>query len=200
MDYDFNVLYYINMYKKSWKMILAVIVLFVLFAFFFSVFSPVTYVSEVTLLDTGGNESQSGSTVAKLLGVSAKSSTVEIINLIFKSRRMANDIQEYIKSDRKPGTWWRIIPSDAFPGVVVKGSDPDLTEKVANFSIQNLDKINMELSISSSRAMVKVLDPAVRGIPEPRQIPRKLFVSAMAAFLLSSFYIFFTDYIKKLKS
>jgi len=66
--------------------------------------------------------------------------------------------------------------------------------------MQNLDKLNNELSISSNRPMVKILDAAVRGTPESRQVPRKLFVSAMAAFLISSFYIFFSDYLRKLKS
>ena len=199
MEYDFNILYYIDMYKKYWKIILFVIILFMCLTFCFSIFSPVAYVSTVTILQPGGSESAGNSTVAKLLGVSSTNSSMETINLILKSRRMANDISEYIKPYKKSTSWWQIIPSGAFPGIIVRGSDPDLTEKVANFCMQNLDKLNNELSISSNRPMVKILDAAVRGTPESRQVPRKLFVSAMAAFLISSFYIFFSDYFKKLK-
>jgi len=200
MEYDINILYYINMFKKSWKIILIVVVLFMSLSFCFSAFSQIAYVSTVTFLQTSGGDAGGGSAVAKLLGVSTTSSTMETINLILKSRRMSNDIQEYIKSDRKPNAWWQITPSGAFPGIVVRGSDPGLTEKVANFCIQNLDKLNNELSITSNKPMVKVLDPAIRGVPESRQIPRKLFVAVMAGFLLSSFYLFFSDYLKKIKS
>lgn len=202
MEYEFNILYYINMFKKTWKIILTVIILFASVTFCFSIFSPDIYESKVTLLPLTEKGSIGGgsSTVEKLLGISSTSSSMDTIGLILKSRRMEKDIEEYIKPYKKSNSWWQIMQSGILPEVVVRGSDPDLTEKIANFCIQDLDKLNVDLAISSNKPMVKVLDPAVYGEPESRQIPRKIFVSVMLAFLASSSCIFFADYLRKLKS
>ncbi len=201
MEYEFNLLYYIDTFKKTWKIILFMIILFMSATFCFSVFSPATYVSTVTLLpiDKGPIGGGGGSTVEKLLGISSTDSTMDTVTLILKSRRMKKDIEEYIRPYKKSDTWWRITQNNLLFEIKVRGSDPDLTEKIANFCVQDLDKINIDLSISSNKPMVRVLDPAVRGSEESRQIPRKLFISVILAFLISSCYIFFSEYIKKLK-
>jgi hypothetical protein len=81
----------------------------------------------------------------------------------------------------------------------MKGNDPSYTEKVANFAIQNLDKINEELNITPDKPMVKVLDKAAYGIRQSRHIARNAMVSALLVFLLFSAYIFSADYLRKIK-
>jgi len=207
MNYEFNILHYINLFKKWRKTIIIIVGISTLLTLFFSLFMPVTYVSTVTLLSTEGDSSTSSSLggVGKLLGFSnflLNTSSNDLIISILKSRRMAKDIGDQFKLDKKPKFKWDITINSIIGGleIEVKGSDPSLTEKIANFAVQNLDKINAELEVTANKPMVKVLDAASLGVPEPRQIPRKMFVAALLAFLITNLYAFFTDYIKKLKA
>jgi len=113
---------------------------------------------------------------------------------------MAKDIQEQFKSEGRP-FWWKIdtYPITAGLGVEVKGPNPALTEKIANFCIDNLDKINTELGITLNKPMVKVLDRATYGLAEGRDTLRKTFVAGIFSFLVFTLYIFFLDYLKRLK-
>lgn len=204
MDYELNILYYINIYKKWWKRIVFAVLISMLLTMCLSLFqSSDTYVSTVTLLSTGG-KSSSGNTLGKFLGLSGLStdSSTDLIIPLLNSRRMAIDIKEKFELDKKPKFRYKITNRQITGAMAidVEGSDPVLTEKIANFLIQNVDKINSELDITPNKPMVKVLDPAIRGTRIPKQNTRKMFVSGILAFLLLSLYAFFSDYLKKLKS
>ena len=204
MEYDFNILYYINMYKTWWKTIVKLMVIAMFFTAIFSMLGPVSYVSTVTIIS--GGPGGSSASIGKLLGLSGLGgggdSSNDIIIAILNSNRMTKDIKAFLEFNKKKKFSYKIAIRELKAGLAIniKGSDPLFTEKVANFTIQNLDKINSELNITSSKPMVKVLDSAVYGVRESRQIPRKIFVAGMAAFLLMSLYIFFSDHIKKLKT
>ncbi len=204
MDYEFNILYYINIYKKWWKRIVFVMVFSMFFTMCFSWFEPVTYISTVTLLSRGGGGTSEGS-LGKFLGLaglSADSSTDAIVPLL-NSRRMTRDIRDKFDLGKKPGFRYSISTSKmvgAF-AINVTGTDPVLTERIANFVVENLDKINMELDVTPNKPMVKVLDPALPGVKQPgRRGQRKIIVAGLASFLLISLYAFFSDYLRKLKS
>ena len=203
MEYDFNILYYINMYKKWWKKIMLVMVISMFLTACFSLFMPVTYVSTVTLLSVGGGTSTGGA-LGSLLGLSGLSggSSTEAIVPLLNSRRMTKDISDRFDLDEKPRFRYKINTAEAKGAFAIKvsGNDPALIQKIANFTVANLDKINMELDITPNKPMVKVLDLAVRGIRESRQTPRKMLVAGLLSFLLISLYAFFSDYLKKLKA
>ena len=120
---------------------------------------------------------------------------------MLKSKRMAKDIDTFLVFNKQVKFKYSISASSVISGLIINvtGNDPAYTEKVANFAVQNLDKINGELNITPSKPMVKVLDPASYGSRESRQTPRKTFIAGLTAFLLMSLYIFFSDYLKKLK-
>jgi len=204
MDYDFNILYYINMYKKWWKRLLLVMVISMSLTACLSLFTPVTYVSTVTLLSTVETQPAAVSSLGKFLGLSSFSgfSSTDVIIPLLNSRRMTKDISDRFNLDKKPKFSYSITTNElkgAF-AISVKGSEPDLTKQIANFIVQNVDKINNELDITPNKPMVKVLDPAVRGIKQSRPILRKIFVAGLLSFLLISLYAFFSDYLKKLKA
>jgi len=203
MEYDFNILYYINMYKKWWKKIMLVMVISMFLTACFSLFMPVTYVSTVTLLSVGGGTSTGGA-LGSLLGLSGLSggSSTEAIVPLLNSRRMTKDISDRFDLDEKPRFRYKINTAEAKGAFAIKvsGNDPALIQKIANFTVANLDKINMELDITPNKPMVKVLDLAVRGIRESRQTPRKMLVAGLLSFLLISLYAFFSDYLRKLKA
>ena len=166
---------------------------------------PTSYVSTVTILSTGGgNSTGSGGSLGRFLGLSGLAggtSSTDIIISILQSRRMSKDIGDMFGLDKRPGFKYKIETRKISAGMAidVKGSDPLLTEKIANFAVRDLDKINTELDITSVKPMVKVLDPAIRGTQTPRQIPRKMLIAGLLSFLLLSLYAFFSDYLKKLQ-
>jgi len=192
------------MYKKWWKTIAALMVIAMFFTAIFSMLIPVKYVSTVTII-SGSSGGSSSSSIGKLLGLSGLGggdSSNDIIIAILNSNRMAKDIHAFLQFNKKQKFSYAITSNDIKAGLAinVKGNDPLFTEKVANFTVQNLDKINSELNITPSKPMVKVLDPASYGSKESRPINRKVFVAGLAVFLLMSLYIFFSDYLKKLKA
>jgi len=201
MEYEFNILYYINMYKKWWKTIVKLMVIAMFFTAIFSLLGPVNYVSTVTII-SGGSGGSSASSIGKLLGLSEGDSSSDILLALLYSKRMARDIKTFLEFNKKQRFSYAIstYKISAGLGISVKGNDPLFTEKVANFIIQNFDKINSELNITPAKPMVKVLDSATYGVRESRETPKKILVAGMAAFLLMSLYIFFSDYFKKLKT
>jgi uncharacterized protein involved in exopolysaccharide biosynthesis len=204
MEYEFNILYYINMYKKWWKTIVKFMVIAMFFTAIFSLLMPVNYVSTVTIISAGSAGGSSSSSIGKLLGISGLGggdSSNDIIIALLNSKRMSRDIQSFLEFNKKQKFSYKVTTGEIKAGleIDVRGNDPLFTEKVANFLVQNLDKINSELNITLSKPMVKVLDSAVYGERESRQTPRKILIAGMAAFLLMSLYVFFSDYLKKLK-
>lgn len=202
MNSEFDILYYINVYKRRWKVIVMAVGAAVLLAFFTSRFNPVTYVSSVTLIAANtGTASSDDSPVSRLLNISAGGSRWDMIISLLYSKRMATDIRAHFNLSKVPGFWWNIDAS-SLSGLggtlVVRGNDPRLVQEIANFCVENLDKINVDLSISAVKPMVKVLDPAEYGARMPQRNLQKIFVSGSLAFLLISAYIFFSDYIRKL--
>ncbi len=202
MEYEFNILYYINIYKKWWKTIVKIALIAMVLTTCFALTTPVSYISTVTILsaDSGG----SGGSLGKFLGLAGLSGggAGDAIIPIINSKRMAKDISEQFNLAKKPKFRYGISirTGNSILVVDVKGTDPGLTEKIANFVIQNLDKLNVELNITSSKPMVKVLDPATYGSPLSRQILRKAIIAGMLAFLLVSIYAFFSNYFRQLKS
>jgi len=206
MEYDFNILYYINIYKIWWKTIVKLMVIAMFFTAIFSLLMPVKYISTVTIISSSsGGGLSSTSSIGKLLGLSGLGgggdSSSDIIIAILNSNRMAKDIKAFLELNKKKKFSYAIATKKMTAGLEInlKGNDPLFTEKVANFVIQNLDKINSELNLTPSKPMVKVLDSATYGERESRQTPRKMLIAGLAAFLLMSLYIFFSDYLKKLK-
>ena len=204
MEYDFNILYYINMYKIWWKTIVKLMAVSMFFTIIFSLLIPANYVSTVTIISADSGSS-TASSLSKFLGISdfsAGTSSNDIVMAMLKSKRMAKDIDTFLVSSKQVKFKYSISANSVTSGLIINvaGNDPAYTEKVANFAVQNLDKINGELNITPSKPMAKVLDPASYGSRESRQTPRKAFIAGLAAFLLMSLYIFFSDYLKKIKA
>ncbi len=204
MEYDFNILYYINMYKKWWKTIAKLMIIAMFFTSLFLLRIPPNYVSTVTLISFE-NSSLESSSLGRFLGISnfsSSTSSKDIIIAILGSNRMARDIRILLEAYKNPNFNYSITTRNITGGfaIDVRGRDPALTEKIANFVVQNLDKINSELNITPNKPMVKVLDAAGRGGQGSREIPRKMLITAIFSFLIASSYIFFLEYLQKLKA
>jgi uncharacterized protein involved in exopolysaccharide biosynthesis len=202
MDYELNILYYIDIYKKWWRRIVAVAGISMFLTMLFSMTRPATYVSTVTLLSAGG-ESSASSFAEKVLGFSsAQSSSNSVIIAILQSRRMAKGIDEKFNLSKRPDFRYKIITGEMIGGltITVKGTDPELTQKIANFITEdNLVKIRDDLDITTVKKMATVLDPATYGKRRSRETLRKMFVAGLLASIITSLYAFFSDYLKRLK-
>ena len=206
MNPSSDILYYIDIYKKFLKIIIVVMFISMFITAVFLFFQPNSYVSTVTILsaDIGQSQAASMGSLGKFFGISGMStdSFSDIIMSLVDSKRMENDIKVQFNLDKNPDFKYSVITNKITGGIAidVKGTDPDLTGGIANFIVQNFDKINIELSITSSRPMVKVLDVAVRGKKQSKQMPKNMAVSGMFVFLVMSLYIYISDYIKNIKT
>ena len=168
---------------------------------FFSLLTPVEYVSTVSLISVDTNMSSTGKLEA-FFGVLTQSSLDDTVTAIIGSNRMKRDIKFFLANNKKPGFKYKIAieKERAVLRVTVKGNDASFAQKVANFSIKNLDKINGELNITADKPMVKILDRAGYGKPVSRDIFKKVIVADIIALLIFSLYIFLSDYFRKVNS
>jgi len=199
MEYEFDILYYVNFFKR-WKLkIIIAVGVSMFFAGLLTMFSPIYYTSEVTLIEPG--TTTRFSSLEKWLGLPSDDSGGSPVEAFLYSRRMANDIREEFGLDEMPKFRYSIFfgKARATRAIVAKATDPVLSQKIANFAARNLTKINEDLNISSKKPMVTILDEARSGRSESRGVIRKAFMAGLAAFMIVCLYGFFTDYHKHLK-
>jgi hypothetical protein len=202
MRYDINIFHYWDIYKKEWKKMAFLIVLAMIISPMIISVQPVTYKS--TLIALSAKEGSQAGKIGAYLGLpdlAIGTSSDDIVFSILKSRRMRKDIDEHFKLRERPKFWWSLdtyIVTGGF-AVEVKGSDPELIRDIANFAIENLDKINIELQVTSQKPMVKVLDPAFKGVPVKRDMSKKAIASGLSVFLVYSLLVFFKEYFYQLK-
>jgi len=180
--------------------------------------SPRVYVANaVVLLPSSGGEGSAISGAAQMLGLqnlAMTSSSEKIIRAIINSRRMAEHIVEKFDIQNRYKTSSREAAIQSAKGmvfvdftvqgttldIIARASDPNLAADVANFCVTELDAINQELRISSQVPMVKMLDPAVPpAMPEPRDLKRKVLISAIFSAIIGIFLAFLFEYLGKFK-
>ena len=203
MKYEIEIFHYIDIYKREWKKMLYLIVIAMFITMVFSYIQPTIYKSTAIVLSPkeGGQVGNLGRYLG-LPSLAIGGSSDEVIFSMLKSRRMSNDVDNYLTSKYKRKFWWSLDTYTITGGfaIEVKGSDPELTKDTANFTAQNLDKINSELQISTQKPMIKVLDQALRGAPVGRNIPKKAISSGLFVFLAYALFIFFKEYFSHLKN
>jgi len=200
VTYEIDLLYYVKLFKKWGKIALPACCIAMILAAFLLRLTPVSYVSTLTFL--GGRPQRLPSTIGRMLGITEGSPVTQSIDALLQSQRMHNDIRKEFDLDKKPEFTYSISLSEkrSANAILVRGADPDLVKEIATFVGKNLDKINEELDITTVKPMIKVLDPANRGVPQPREIGRKVITSGLLTLLLILGYGFFNDYLKMLSS
>jgi len=202
MKYDIDIFHYLDIYKKHYKRIITLIILTVFITFMAQSFQPKVYRSTLIALSSkeAGQASGLGSYL-NLPSLAIGGSSNDLVFSMLKSRRMSKDINKHFNLNDRPKFWWRLdtyIVTGGF-AVEVKGSDPGLTKDIANFSVANLDKINLELDVTSQKPMVKVLDSALRGRPVEKNTAKKGITSGLFVFLVYTLFIFFKEYFLQMK-
>jgi len=133
-----------------------------------------------------------------------------LIISILKSRTMADRVIEQLDLKK---FWGKELMIDARKelsdassvaaeknGIInlsVVSQDPELSAKIANAYIDNLDYFNDELKLGVQRKIVQVIDRAV--VPEdrlPRGTVKKVFLAGITSLMFSIFLVFFMDFIR----
>lgn len=204
---EFDVFYYISpkFFHRYKRPVLLFMIVVISVTFVWCSLTPSTYISSVRLIFSQANAPKVSSSIARILGISSmmgSSYSQDIIISILKSRRMAKDIQEKFNPGKKRSFFYSLDAYDVIGGLAidVKGRYPELTKDMANFAVDNLDKINTELDITVEKPMVKVLDPAESGVKEPRNILFKVLIAGIMSFFMAVSYIFTRGEMKRLRS
>ncbi len=201
MRYEIDIFHYLDIYKKEWKKMAFLIAIAMCITAVVAHLEPVTYRSTVIALSSkeGGQSLNFGGFGFGSVAVSNSSN--DTIFSMLKSRRMSDNINSRFNPDNKPGFWWELdtyIVTGGF-AIEVKGSDPQLVENIANFAVENVDKINLELQISPNKPMIKVLDRAIYGVPVKKETVKKVIASGLFVFLIYALFVFFREYFSQLK-
>ncbi|MEI8176618.1 MAG: hypothetical protein WCG78_07110 [Candidatus Omnitrophota bacterium] len=204
MSYEFDLLYYVALFKRAGKRLAVALPVVVMVTGLFSALMPTVYISTTTILLSSGSTGSAISSLSRLLDVPvlSGSSGEDVLISILTSKRMARDIGEQFSGSSRKKVWWDISTRPVTGGMAinVRGPDPELTKNISRFCIQDLDKINGELQITTNRPMVKVLDEAVAGSPASKQVARKMVIAGILTLVLTMLGEFFVDYFKTMRA
>ncbi|PIV39723.1 MAG: hypothetical protein COS29_01095 [Candidatus Omnitrophica bacterium CG02_land_8_20_14_3_00__42_8] len=192
MEHKMDIMCYLNKYRLRYILIIFICVSGVVY---FSIFKPRPYVSTtVVLLSVENSQAAFQSSIGKFLGLSGYSGDTmkDVIISMIQSNRMGNDITRRFNLDKTSAPGYKVNVSEVMGGLSINvyGPDPKLTRDIANFVVEDLDKINIELSITASKPIVKVLDVAENGLPQSRNILRNLLVAFLIYFFIVGTHIF----------
>jgi len=204
MEAKLNILYYIKLFKKYRKKILFLIALAVTVALIISFFKPPVYTSRCSILLSETTAGPSLSNLTESIGFpgfSLHSFSGKMIIALVKSRRMMEDIySNFQELEKKDGFELEVYDTTQNTLIIqVKGRNPKLVSDIANFCAENLNKINIELEISSQVPLVKVLDSAIPPTkPDSRQVLKYITMAAVLAFFVGNLFFFSQEYYKTL--
>lgn len=205
MDYEVNIIYYLNIFKKYYRKILFLVILAASVAFINGALKKTIYTStcSILLLENSAARIPDFGRFFGIAGFSPSNSSANLMISIIKSKRMLDDIYSNFKELEKYRNFnLEIQVYDTLRGALiieVKGEDPKLVSDIANFCVANLDVINAQLNITPERPMAKVLDKAVPATrPDPKHIPKRMGIAAIFAFFTGSVIFFGLEYRKSL--
>lgn len=211
-----NLLHYFRILNRWKAKILVAAFLAATVSFLTSFWSPRMYVATATIF-ASRDSSVIGTAASRLLGMPnfiAGGASMEIIPPMIRSRRMIEDIVEHFQLGKfSPGApksallnrvrgMIRIYDTEkrALYAVEVRHEDPKLAADIANFAVENLDRLNEELKVTSEKPIVRLLDSAIPpSDPESRRIIQKMFVSSLVVGFIVVLYAFLTDYLHRLR-
>ena len=198
---------YLKVIYKHRKMVIAIILMSMLFAGVLSLSKPKTYEAQATFfpMNTDYNIQSQGVVMKPRLDME------DLIISILESRKMADRIIEQLDLKK---AWNQKLTTDARRkldkaskvsldknGIIklsVQTGSAELSSKIANAYVDNLDYFNKELDLGANRQVVQVIDRAT--VPEermPRGTATKVFLAAIASFMFGIILAFILEYIQK---
>jgi len=193
-------------YRKRW-LILVMVLVGMLFTGVSSIRQPEMYEATATFfpLNVNYNVKSDG------LMVKPQFDIKDMVVSILKSRSMANRVVEQLElkklwnvrymSDAARALRGSIAVTFEQNGVIglsVYSNQPELSAKIANAYVDNLEYFNSQLNITAQKQIVQVIDRAV--VPDtrmPRNTVRKVIVSGVIYFLTAVCLVLVMDFIRR---
>ena len=210
-DYEgeINLVDYIKVIYKHWKMIIALVFIGMAFAGTFSLLKPDMYEASATFFPMSVREYYS--TTPEALTMKRRIDIEDLIISILGSRKMADRIIEQLSLK---DTWKVKLMSDARDALKaaskitlerdgtiklsVRIKSPELSAKIVNAYVDNLDYFNRQLDIGIQRNIVQVIDRAIG--PEkrmPRGTIKNTLIAGVVTSMFAVFLTFFLEFLQK---
>ena len=194
MNYDFSIIYFINILRKYRINLIIFIILGSLAGFIKSYLTPTVYRAQVLSFlpeKKISNYLSLNSFNGRVLDLNLGSFSAYMALTIITSHRMREDIEKHFDLRNKPDfKLIDIIAYNVLPLTTdVKGTDPELVKDIANYCISNVDRINAELNLSPEKPLLKVIDYAESGTPISNNKAKGVVSGALFA-LISGMCIF----------
>jgi len=190
-------------YKYRW-MIIVIVCISTLLTGAFSFMKPKMYEANATFfpMDVKYSVESQGSMMQPTIGIK------DFIILIFESRKMTDRVIDQLNLD-EPAKKKLMLKNSLTSSVKIQirkngliklsaqSKSPELSAKIANAYVDNLDYFNRQLDIVAQRNIVQVIDRAT--VPEVRMsrgTVRKTFLAGMASFMFAIFLAFFIEFVK----
>lgn len=193
-------------YRWRW-FVLAIVIIGMLYGGIVETRRPVMFEASVTFFPLDSNFDM------KLEGlvVKTKANLKDLVISLLNSRKMSDRIIEQLDLKKIWGTSTVVAAQGALAGVTeitveqnglirlfVRTTSPELSAKIANAYIDNLDYFNQQLNIGAQRNIVQVIDRAT--VPDegtPRRTMKKSLMTGIIAFVFAVFLAVIVDFAQK---
>ncbi len=202
---EIDIVEYIKVACKRWKMVTAIVFVSMLFAGISSLRKPKIYEAYATFFPIEYEDSQSTDVAKRQIGIE------NLIISVLESRKMANRVIEQLdlkhaweikvttNAEKKLKSMTKITPEkNDLIRLSVRDKSPELLAKIANAYVDNLDYFNREFEVSAQRKIVQVIDRAV--VPEQRMSRgtiKNTLLAGVASLVFSLFLAFFLEFMQK---
>ncbi|MCP4650721.1 MAG: hypothetical protein GY853_11675 [PVC group bacterium] len=182
--------------------------------------APKIYESTATALPPESETKSMGSlsqftqgVVGQMLPSLSYGSSTNMVLAMLKSRRMAEDIiknyglKKRWKAEflidaigRIKGNTRISVSEEGVIAIAVESEDSQLAANIANFYVSNLNTMNEQLELSSSKPVVRSIDIAKPAEKKSKPVIRKnVMMAGLGALLLGIFLAFLKEYINRHK-
>ena len=205
--------YWRVIWRRRW-IIIGLFFISVISTMFVGLKSPKIYESTASVLPPEMGESSArrlsvpGFIAERIPSLSGGPTPTNIIVAMLKSKRMAEDIvrrfnlKEFYNVDYLADAIRAIqeatkieVSKESLISVTVESPDPKLAADIANFYVENLDVMNEELKISTTKPIVRILDIAK---PAPRKSKPRIRTNMMVSGVISLFVAIFIVFLLEL--
>ena len=224
MNEEVNILDYLRVIKSKWKLTVSIFVLMEVITLIITLRTPKIYESTASILTSEITEGKNNALLlqsglpymlkeALPAGLYGGGAATQVVIAMLKSRKMAGDVVEKLKlkslySVKSPSPVIKNLRNStdisvSKEGVIlikVSSINPELSAKIANFYVENLDCMNDELKITSVKPIATLLDRAIpaESYSSPN-LKLNLIISGMFSIFIGVLLSFFINYLQSLK-
>lgn len=222
MNEEVNILDYFRIIKSKWKLLASIFVLAEIVTLIVTLLQPRIYESTATILPPEATAEKGVMITSKLpyifrqelpASLYGGGAASQVIIAMLKSKKMARDIIEEFKLAHpyKSKSILNMIKrlenrtnismsKEGVISITVSSKDSELAARIANFYVSNLDRMNDELKITSSKPIVTPLDLAIPAEhPSRPNVKLALLIVGVLSIFTGILLSFFVNYIETLK-